>query len=151
MELMRRQLCFENNCQTGKFEETTLFAAGRRIYVWIKRGPQLKKKETAKKEKNREDEKGAEGSFHSHMNRRNVSYVQGAKCWGPFMESPVERKAQWWGPQEIDCMNSQKRPLGPSGRNNGLLAQQCIRALKRQTDSKKSGKKEIASHGQNMS
>ena len=27
-------------------------------------------------------------------------------CWGPFVESPVKRKAQWWGPQEIDCMNS---------------------------------------------
>ena len=23
-------------------------------------------------------------------------------CWGPFVESPMERKAQWWGPQEID-------------------------------------------------
>ena len=77
---MKRWLCFENNCQTGKFEETTLFAAGRRIYVLIKRGPQLKKKKIAKKEKMREDEKGAEASFHSHMNRRNVSYVQGAKC-----------------------------------------------------------------------
>ena len=40
----------------------------------------LKRKKTAKKEKKREDEKKAEGSFHSHMNRRNVSYVQGAKC-----------------------------------------------------------------------
>ena len=57
-------LCFENNCQTEKFEETTLFAAGRRIYVWIRRGPQLKEKKTAKKEKKREDEKGAEAPFH---------------------------------------------------------------------------------------
>ena len=24
------------------------------------------------------------------------------RCWGPFVESPMERKAQWWGPQEID-------------------------------------------------
>ena len=23
-------------------------------------------------------------------------------CWGPFVESPMERKAQWWGPQQID-------------------------------------------------
>ena len=37
-------------------------------------------KKIAKKEKKKEDEKGAEVSFHSHMNRRNVSYVQGAKC-----------------------------------------------------------------------
>ena len=40
----------------------------------------LKKKKTTKKEKKKEDEKGVEASFHSHMNRRNVSYVQGAKC-----------------------------------------------------------------------
>ena len=39
-----------------------------------------KKKKIAKQEKKKEDEKGAEASFHSHMNRRNVSYVQGAKC-----------------------------------------------------------------------
>ena len=46
----------------------------------MKRGPQLKKKKTAKKEKKKEDEKGAEASFHSHMNRRSISHVQGAKC-----------------------------------------------------------------------
>ena len=54
------------------------------MYTWaLKRqagSKKLGKKETAKKEKNREDEKGAEGSFYSHMNRRNVSFVQGAKC-----------------------------------------------------------------------
>ena len=27
---------------------------------------------------------------------------KGKSCWGPFVESPMERKAQWWGPQEID-------------------------------------------------
>ena len=42
---------------------------------WLK-----KKKRPAKKEKKKEDEKRAEAPFHSHMNRRNVSYVQGAKC-----------------------------------------------------------------------
>ena len=43
------------------------------------------------------------------------------------MESPMERKAQWWGPQEIDYEYlKKKRPLGPSGRNNESLAQQCI-------------------------
>ena len=40
----------------------------------------LKKKKTAKKEKKKEYKKGAEASFHSHMNRRSVSHVQGAKC-----------------------------------------------------------------------
>ena len=40
----------------------------------------LKKKRPAKKEKKKEDERRAEAPFHSHMNRRNVSYVQGAKC-----------------------------------------------------------------------
>ena len=44
-----------------------------------KKGSTALKKKTAKKEK-KEDEEGAEESFHSHMNRRNVSYVQGAKC-----------------------------------------------------------------------
>ena len=46
----------------------------------MKRGPQLKKKKTAKKEKKKEYKKGAEASFHSHMNRRSISHVQGAKC-----------------------------------------------------------------------
>ena len=45
-----------------------------------KKGVHSLKKKTAKKEKKKEDEKGAEASFHSHMNRKNVSYVQGAKC-----------------------------------------------------------------------
>ena len=79
MELMKQRFCFENNYQTGNFEETTLFTVGRRIYVCIRRGPQLKKR-PAKKEKKKKDEKRAETPFHSHMNRRNVSYVQGAKC-----------------------------------------------------------------------
>ena len=40
-----------------------------------------KKKRPAKKEeKKKEDERKAEAPFHSHMNRKNVSYVQGAKC-----------------------------------------------------------------------
>ena len=39
-----------------------------------------KKKKPTKKEKKKEDERRAEAPFHSHMNRRNVSYVQGAKC-----------------------------------------------------------------------
>ena len=40
----------------------------------------LKKKRPVKKEKKKEDERMAEAPFHSHMNRRNISYVQGAKC-----------------------------------------------------------------------
>ena len=49
--------------------------------ICMKRGPQLKKKKkTTKKEKKKEYEKGAEASFHSHMNRRSISHVQGAKC-----------------------------------------------------------------------
>ena len=48
-------------------------------YMYEKGVHSLKKK-TAKKEKKKEDKKGAEASFHSHMNRRNISYVQGAKC-----------------------------------------------------------------------
>ena len=44
MKLMKRWLCLKNNCQTGKFEETTLFAAGKKIYIiYIIRGPLLKK------------------------------------------------------------------------------------------------------------
>ena len=39
-------------------------------------------------------------SFHSHMNCTNVSYVQGAKCCGPFVRIQVERrKAQLQGQQ----------------------------------------------------
>ena len=39
-----------------------------------------KKKRPTKKKKKKKDERMAEEPFHSHMNRRNVSYVQGAKC-----------------------------------------------------------------------
>ena len=76
---MKQRFCFENNYQTGKFEETTLFAAGRRIYICIRRGPQLKK-DPQKREEETKDERRVETPFHSHMNRRNVLYVQGAKC-----------------------------------------------------------------------
>ena len=48
------------------------------MYVCIRRGPQLKK--SREKEKKKKDERMAKTPFHSHMNRRNVSYVQGAKC-----------------------------------------------------------------------
>ena len=55
----------------------------------MKRGPQLKKKKTAKKEKKKEYQKGAEASFHSHMNRRSISHVQGLNVEGHLW------KAQW--------------------------------------------------------
>ena len=43
------------------------------------------------------------------------------------------------------------KPLGSSGRNNGLQAQEINKwVLKRQVGSKKPEKKEIASHGQCM-
>ena len=56
---MKRRLCLENNCQTRKFEETTLFVAGKKEkkYIYIRRGPLLKKarEERKKKEEKRED------------------------------------------------------------------------------------------------
>ena len=77
---MKRRICLKNNCQIGKFEETTLFAAGEErnniyIYIYIRRGPLLKKAREGKERGER-----TETSFHSHLNRKNVSYVQGAKC-----------------------------------------------------------------------
>ena len=74
---MKRRLCLKNNCQTGKFKETTLFSAGeeRKKNIYIRKGPLLKKAHEGKEKKER-----TETSFHSHMNRRNASYVQGAKC-----------------------------------------------------------------------
>ena len=62
---MKQQLCLENNYQTGKFEETTLFTEGRKkhiiyiyIYIYIRRGPQLKKDPRKKKKKKMRREKG---------------------------------------------------------------------------------------------
>ena len=67
--------------------------------------------------------------------------------WKPNRrKSPMMRVTKNWEDKK------QKNPLGPSGRNNGSLTQQIYTwVLKRQSGSKKSGKKEIASHGQSMS
>ena len=46
----------------------------------MRRGPQLKKDPRKKRERKDEKREGQKRLFHSHMNRRNVSYVQGAKC-----------------------------------------------------------------------
>ena len=40
MKLMKQRLCLKNNCQIGKFKETTLFAVGeerkkQKIYIYI--------------------------------------------------------------------------------------------------------------------
>ena len=80
---MKRRLCLKKNCHTGKFEETTLFTAGEErkkiiyIYIYMRRGPLLKK---AREGKERREEERIETSLHSHINHRNISYVQGAKC-----------------------------------------------------------------------
>ena len=150
---MKRRLCFENNCQTGKFKETTLFAAGRRIYVWIRRGPQLKKKKRTHKKKRRRKKmrEGQKrlfihiwiaGTFHMFRGLNVEGYL-----WKPSKrKSPMMRVINNWQDKK------KKSPLGPSGRNNGSLAQQIYTwVLKRQAGSKKPGKKEIASHGQSMS
>ena len=43
----------------------------------MRRGPLLKK---AREGKERREEERIETSLHSHINHRNASYVQGAKC-----------------------------------------------------------------------
>ena len=153
MELMKRRFCFENNYQTGKFEETTLFAAERRIYVWIRRGPQLKKKKNTYKKKRRRKKMREwqkrlfihiwiAGTFHMFRGLNVKGHL-----WKPSRrKSPMMRVTKNWQDKK------QKSPLGLSGRNNGSLAQQIYTwVLKRQAGSKKPGKKEIASHGQSMS
>ena len=57
---MKRRLYLENNCQTGKFKETTLFAAAKEKkynIIYMRRGPLLNKsrEERKKKEERRED------------------------------------------------------------------------------------------------
>ena len=85
-EINETTVVFQNNCQVGKSEETTLFAAGIYIYIYIyiyeyicvcKVGTTIQK---ARKRKEDGKTKRAKKFFHSHMNRRNASYVQGAKC-----------------------------------------------------------------------
>ena len=62
----------------------------------------------------------------------------------------IERKPNNKGNKEFDKIDS-KKPLDPSSKNNGSQAQQINKwVLKRQAGLKKSGKKEIASHGQCM-
>ena len=69
MKLTKRQLCLEKNYQTGKFEETTLFVVGRRIYIYIyiyiyiRRGPQLKKRPAKKEEEKDENREGKKRLF----------------------------------------------------------------------------------------
>ena len=65
------------------------------------------------------------------MNRRNVSYVQGAKCCGPFVKIQVERrKLNHKGRKRVG--KQVVKSLGPSSRNNGSQAHEINKwALRR--------------------
>ena len=55
---MKWWLCLENNCQTGKFEEITLFVAGKKIYIIYiyKKGSTALKRPAKKEEKDEKRE-----------------------------------------------------------------------------------------------
>ena len=50
---------------------------------------------------------GEEKSYlyiYIYLKSKNIKYILLRAICG----SPVDRKAQWWGPQGIDCINSKK-------------------------------------------
>ena len=60
MKLMKQRLCFRITAKLGNSKRQHYSRQEKKIYIYIymRRGP----------------------LFYSHMNRRNTSYVQGAKC-----------------------------------------------------------------------
>ena len=89
MKLMKRRLCFKITTKLGNLKRQH---CSRQIYIYIcmcKVGTIVQK---ARKRKWK-DRKGKK-VFYSHMNRRNASYVQRAKCWWLFWKPKWKGEAQ---------------------------------------------------------
>ena len=83
MKLMKRRLCFKITTKLGNLKRQHCSLQEKYIHMYKLRSIVRKSPRRKRRKKEKKDRK----VFYSHMNRRNASYAQGAKCRCSFWEA----------------------------------------------------------------